>query len=97
MEALAAELPGDGHRVLAADLAEPGAAEKLATEAGEVDILVANAGLPASGRLDDFSSEEILRALRVNLEAPMLLAQALTPAMLRRGSGHTVFIASLGG
>ena len=34
LEALAAELPGEGHRVLPADLAEPGAAEKLAAEAG---------------------------------------------------------------
>ena len=49
LEALAAELPGDGHRVLPADLAEPGAAERLAAEAGEVDILVANAGLPGAG------------------------------------------------
>ena len=37
LEALAAELPGDGHRVLPADLAEPGAAEQLAAEAGDVD------------------------------------------------------------
>ena len=49
LEALAAELPGDGHRVLPADLAEPGAAEKLAAEAGDVDVLVANAGLPGAG------------------------------------------------
>ena len=33
--------------MLPADLAEPGAAEQLAAEAGAVDILVANAGLPA--------------------------------------------------
>jgi short-subunit dehydrogenase len=37
------------------------------------------------------------RALRVNLEAPMLMAQALLPAMLERGSGHLVFISSLSG
>ena len=55
LEALAAELPGEGHRVVPADLAEPGAAEKLAAEAGEVDVLVANAGLPGTGRLADFS------------------------------------------
>ena len=35
--------------MLPADLAEPGAAEKLAAEAGEVDVLVANAGLPGAG------------------------------------------------
>jgi short-subunit dehydrogenase len=97
LDALAAELPGEGHRVLPADLAEPGAAEKLAAEAGVVDVLVANAGLPATGRLTDFSTEQLTGALRVNLEAPILLARALEPAMLARGAGHMVFIASLSG
>ncbi len=54
---------------------------------GEVDILVANAGLPGAGWLADFTAEELGRALRVNLEAPMLLAQALFPAMIERGCG----------
>jgi short-subunit dehydrogenase len=97
LEALAAELPGEGHRVLPADLAEAGAAEKLAAEAGGVEILVANAGLPATGRLTEFSSAQLTGALRVNLEAPMLLARALEPSMLERGSGHMVFISSLSG
>jgi len=97
LEALARELPGAGHSVLAADLAEPGAAVRLASEAGAVDVLVANAGLPAAGRMDDFSPKQVERALRVNLEAPMLLAQALYPAMLAQGSGHLLFVASLAG
>lgn len=97
LEALAAELPGDGHRVLPADLAEPGAAERLAADAGEVDVLVANAGLPGAGWLTDFTPEQVTRALRVNLEAPMLMARALLPAMVERGSGHLVFVASLAG
>lgn len=97
LEALAAELPGDGHRVLPADLGELGAAEKLAAEAGPVDVLVANAGLPGSGRLQELTAEQLARTLRVNLEAPMLLAQALEPSMVERGAGHMVFISSLSG
>jgi short-subunit dehydrogenase len=97
LEQMAAELPGSGHDVLPADLAEPGAAESLAAEAVGTEILVANAGLPAAGKLDGFSSEEVKRALRVNLEAPMLLARALYPAMVEAGSGHLVFVASLSG
>ena len=64
---------------------------------GEVDILVANAGLPAAGWLTDFTPEQVTRALRVNLEAPMLMARALYPAMVERGTGHLVFISSLVG
>jgi short-subunit dehydrogenase len=97
LEALASELPGEGHRVLPADLAEEGAAERLAGEAGEVDVLVANAGLPAAGWLAEFTPEQVKRALKVNLEAPMLMAQALFPAMIERGGGHLVFISSLSG
>jgi short-subunit dehydrogenase len=97
LEALAAALPGDGHRVAPADLAQPGAAEALAAEVGTVDVLIANAGLPATGRLGDFTTEQLTGALRVNLESPMLLARALEPAMLERGSGHMVFISSLSG
>jgi short-subunit dehydrogenase len=97
LEALAAELPGQGHRVLPSDLAEPEAAERLVAEAGGVDILIANAGLPGAGRLSDFTPEQVTRALRVNLEAPMLMAQALSPQMVERGSGHLVFVASLSG
>jgi short-subunit dehydrogenase len=97
LEELAAALPGEGHRVFPADLAEPGAAERLAAEAGDVDILVANAGLPGAGWLSDFTSEQVIRAVRVNLEAPMLMARALFPAMIERGSGHLVFVSSLSG
>lgn len=94
---MAAELPGEGHKVAVADLALDGAADRLVTEAGEVDILVANAGLPATGKIDSFSEEDITRALRVNLEAPMRMARMLTPQMTARGSGHLVFVASLAG
>lgn len=97
LQELADALPGSGHRALPADLVEPGEAERLAADAADVDILVANAGLPAAGWLLDFTPEQVARALRVNLEAPMLLAQALSPAMIERGSGHLVFVASLAG
>jgi short-subunit dehydrogenase len=94
---LAASLPGEGHRSVVADLAVEGAALELVAEAGDVDVLVANAGLPASGRLDSFTQEEIERALRVNLEAPMRMARELLVPMVERGSGHLLFVSSLSG
>src|ERR1700749_364158 len=95
--ALAESLPGSDHRVVVADLAEDGEAERLAEATPGVDILVANAGLPGAGWLSEFTAEEVKRALRVNLEAPMLLARALFPEMLERGAGHLVFVSSLSG
>ena len=96
LERLAAELPGS-HRTQVADRAEPGAALELAAGAGEVDVLVANAGLPGSGRLDSLTSTDVERAVRVNLEAPMLMAHALLPRLIEAGSGHIVMVGSLSG
>jgi short-subunit dehydrogenase len=93
---LAESLPGE-HRIAPADIGDAGAAERLAADAGEVDCLVANAGLPGTGAIDSFSSEELARALRVNLEAPMMLARELAPGMSERGQGHLVFVSSLAG
>ncbi|HET8815212.1 MAG TPA: SDR family NAD(P)-dependent oxidoreductase [Solirubrobacterales bacterium] len=97
LEEMANELPGTGHDVLAADLAVPDAAERLAAQVAGTEILIANAGLPAAGWLSDFTPEQVKRALRVNLEAPMLLAGALYPAMADSGGGHLVFVSSLSG
>jgi short-subunit dehydrogenase len=94
LEELAAEL---GAQVAAADLADAGSVRALAAAHGDVDILVANAGLPASGRLESFTEEQIDRALLVNLRAPILLAHAIAPAMVARGSGHIVLMSSLSG
>jgi short-subunit dehydrogenase len=94
LDPLAAEVGG---RALAIDLAERDAVERLVAEAGEVEILVANAALPAAGTVDDFTLGEIDRALDVNLRAPIALAKLLSEPMARRGHGHLVFTSSLSG
>lgn len=94
LEPLATEVGG---RALEADLSDRAALERLLDEAGQVDVLIANAALPASGRLDSFEIDQIDRALEVNLRAPIVLARALMPAMVQRGSGHLLFMSSLAG
>lgn len=84
-------------RALAVDLVEPSEVDRLASEAGEVDIVIANAALPASGALESFTMHEIDRALAINLRAPIALTHALMPAMVARGRGHLVYISSLSG
>ena len=97
LDQLAGSLAGDGHRTIVSDLAEEGAALQLLEQAGEVEVFVANAGLPASGRLEGFSQEQIERALRVNLESPVRIARELLPGMSARDSGHLVFVSSISG
>jgi uncharacterized protein len=94
LEPLAAEIGGLS---VAVDLADAAAVEALATACADVDILVANAGLPASGQLTSFGVEELDRALAVNLRAPMVLARHLAERMVARRSGHLVFMSSLAG
>ena len=97
LQELAAALPGSGHRFAVADLAEEGEALRLLGEAGDLDILVANAGLPAAGKLTGFSQDEVGRALRVNLESPVRMTRELLPAWLERDSGHFLYVSSMSG
>jgi short-subunit dehydrogenase len=94
LEPLAAEIGG---RATAVDLAQRAEVDRLLDEAGEVDVLVANAALPASGDILDFSVEQIDRALEVNLRAPVILSRVLGERMVERGRGHIVLISSLAG
>jgi short-subunit dehydrogenase len=86
-----------GGRAIVCDLADRADVERLIAAAGEVDVLVANAALPASGPLLDYDQDGIDRALEVNLRAPIALARAFAPGMVDRGRGHLVFISSLQG
>jgi short-subunit dehydrogenase len=88
-----------GGRALACDLADRGQVDRLIEEVIEigVDVLVANAGLPASGLLTAMPQEKIDRMLEVNLRAPVALARALAPGMMQRRRGHMVFMSSLSG
>jgi short-subunit dehydrogenase len=94
LEPLAAEVGG---RAVAADLADPGAIGPLVEAAGEIDVLVANAALPGSGPVLEYTPEQIDRVLTVNLRAPIQLARALAPSMVARGGGRLVFVSSLSG
>ena len=96
LEQLRDEL-GAAAETIPADLADAASVRELIQRAGEVDVLVANAGLPGSGTVDSFSVEQIDRLLDVNLRAPIVLAHALLPGMLERRRGQIVLISSLAG
>ena len=86
-----------GARIVAGDLADPAEVTRLVDAAGPVDVLVANAAIPAGGVIFEHSAADIDAALAVNLRAPMILARELAPAMVANGGGHIVFVSSLAG
>lgn len=94
LEPLADQL---GAQAIVCDLADRADVERLIADAGDVDVLVANAALPGTGALTDFTQEQLDRTLEVNLRAPIALARGLAPQMIARGAGHLAFISSLNG
>ena len=96
LDGLATEL-GERAEPKPLDLADADAVERFAAEARDVDVLVANAGLPGTGKLDEYSSEQIDRVIDVNLRSTIHMTHALLPGMLERGRGHLVYISSISG
>lgn len=94
LRSLAADL---GARCVPADLADPQDVADLVERCGDVDILVANAGKPASGDLFEYTPEQVDRALTVNLSSAVMLARLLAPAMVRAKKGHLAFVGSVAG
>ena len=60
----------EGARVVRCDLADRADLSRFLEVLGDVDILVANAALPAVGKIEDFTTEEIDRALDVKPSRP---------------------------
>ena len=85
----------------AVDVADRGAvdaaAARLVSERGPVDILVNNAGVVSGKRFADLSPEEVERTLAVNAASLFWTTRAFLPAMIRRGRGRIVTMASAGG
>jgi len=72
-------------------------AEKAAKALGRIDVLVNNAGYGHHRRFLDWDVEDMERVMRVNFLGTLYFTKALLPAMVERGSGWLVFIASAAG
>ena len=97
LEAVASEIAeryGVTVTPVAADItSEAGRTEVLAA-AGDVDILVTNAGGPPPGVWSDWEREDFIKALDANMLTPIALMKALLPGMMERGWGRVVNITS---
>lgn len=96
LKRLAESLPGE-HETRIADLSDPPQAARLARAAGQIDILIANAGVVAADRLEDLTSDEITAQISVNLTSTAVLTAELGSGMLARAHGHVVLISSIAG
>jgi 3-oxoacyl-[acyl-carrier protein] reductase len=100
LDALAADLKERVH-VLPCNLADAGEVEKLVPQAeetmGQLDILVANAGITRDNLLVQLRDEDWDIVLNVNLTATFRLLRAATRGMMRRRFGRIIGITSVVG
>ena len=72
--------------------------KKTVEDCGDIDILINCAGIITSNKtFDQQTPDEIVRTISINTIAPMCVARAVLPDMLRRNRGHLCTIASAGG
>ncbi|HJT90504.1 MAG TPA: SDR family oxidoreductase, partial [Mycobacterium sp.] len=68
-----------------------------AVEGREIDVLINNAGVSATGNILDASADSVDAMVDVNLRAVLHLCRLLMPGMVERDLGHIVNISSIAG
>ncbi|HKE57680.1 MAG TPA: SDR family NAD(P)-dependent oxidoreductase [Pyrinomonadaceae bacterium] len=71
------------------------AADRLRSEFGPIDMLIANAGVGATSPSTSLQPDQVARVVNINLLGAANSVAAVLPEMVSRGSGHLVAISSL--
>jgi short-subunit dehydrogenase len=98
LETLAADLGEDPSSVLVADLASPNAVAQVVAETARrgfaIDLLVNNAGVGHTARFHEEPADRISSMLDLNVRAVVEMTRAFLPAMVARGQGRIINVAS---
>jgi NAD(P)-dependent dehydrogenase (short-subunit alcohol dehydrogenase family) len=86
-----------GESILACDVADEHAVDKVFAQLGRIDILVNNAGIAVRKNSFDITAEEWDRVLDVNLRGLFLCSRAAARRMKEQGGGAIVNLASIMG
>jgi NAD(P)-dependent dehydrogenase (short-subunit alcohol dehydrogenase family) len=82
---------------VAADLGEAAEVQRLASEVGDIDILINNAGIALFGPTGEFDVSAFDKMFASNVRAPFFLVAAIAPGMAARGRGSIVSVSSMSG
>jgi short-subunit dehydrogenase len=87
--------PVPGVEYLALELTDPASIEGCAAAAGDVDVLVNNAGESQSGPLEELPMDAVERLFETNVFGSLRLTQLLLPGMRARGYGRVIMVGSM--
>lgn len=94
-----AEAAGAEALVCPADMRDVAQIDALAAAAlaryGQIDVLVANAGLGYAGPMAQVTDAQLVETVQVNLLGVMRCVRAVLPAMIERRRGHIVTVSSV--
>lgn len=96
VEQVAREI-GNEAIALVCDVADPQSVALMFERVGDVDILVNNAGIAESATVVNTTDELWQRHLSINLSGTFYCTRAALPAMLKKGWGRIINIASIAG
>jgi 3-oxoacyl-[acyl-carrier protein] reductase len=91
-EQVAAQIGG---RAVQADVSDPEDAARLIEEAGELDVLVNNAGITRDGLIARMSDDDWRSVIDTNLAGAFYTARAAARGMMRRRAGVIVNVSSV--
>src|SRR5688572_1368620 len=98
---VAKQLPGDGHKGYACDVADSAAVDALVKQVeadfGSLDILVNNAGVTADNLLVRINDEAWNKVLDTNLKGAFNMIRAAARGMMKRRKGRIINISSVVG
>ena len=95
LAAVAADVPENV--ILPFDVTDLEALPAIVHHAGQVDMLINNAGISQRGLCEDTVMDVYRTIMEVDFFAPVALTKLVLPAMLDRGSGHVAVTASVAG
>jgi hypothetical protein len=90
-----ADLPVDQR--LRLDVTDQDSVDRAIANAGEIDVLVSNAGATVRAPLESVPLAEVEWLYQLNALGALRVAQGVLPAMRRRGAGRLVFVSSIQG
>lgn len=86
---------GGSARFAAAELSDLDSLQRLVDGAGDVDVLVNNAGIAVWGDTPGFAMGDVDAMLAVNVRAPFFLVRALVGAMIEKREGSIINLSSM--